>query len=71
MKPTVILSIYGSIKKRLNQPVKPFSLEQCGYPINNAINYTCRNTVHNHRTGKLTGIIRIYIKSEVLYNEIK
>lgn len=39
--------------KRLDQSVKPFSLEQCCYPINNPIHYTCHRTVDNDGAGDL------------------
>ncbi len=40
-----------NLHKWLDQAVKPFVLEQCGYPINQAVNYRCRHTIHNHRAG--------------------
>ena len=39
--------------KGLTDLVKPFALEQCCYPIDQTVNYRCRYTIYNHRTGNL------------------
>ena len=37
--------------KGLTDLVKPFSLESCGYPINQSIHHAGGHTIHNHRAG--------------------
>ena len=38
-------------KRRLDRLVKPFALEQCGYPINQAIDYAGAYAIDDQRVG--------------------